>query len=77
MSAPGEACVRCGTKLIDEGDTIRCTRCGFRASKGGAIIDVGGRLKSKTLVCPLCGGMASEDLFEEFTPKEKPKEVPG
>lgn len=75
MSAQGEACVRCGTPLVDEGLNIRCQKCGFLATKGGMIINPGGQPRPRTLVCPLCGGMASEDLFEEFEPKEKAEEL--
>lgn len=70
MSAPGDPCVRCGEPLLDEGNKIRCSKCGFRAYKDGAIIDPGGRIRPRTLICPLCGGMASEDQFEEFKPKK-------
>ncbi len=76
MSSPGDACIRCNTPLIDEGDTIRCQRCGFTAFKGGSIINSGGRFKEKTLVCPHCGGMASENEFEEFQPKDSYTSMP-
>ena len=75
MSVPGAPCVRCGHPLGDGGETVRCTKCGFEAYKGGAIINMGGRDPNPTLVCPHCGGMASASLFKEFAPKTQ--EVPA
>jgi len=76
MSAPGQPCIRCGTPLVEDELRFRCPKCGFLAKKGGMIIDMGGRSRPRTLVCPLCGGMASEDLFEEFTPKKAMTSTP-
>jgi ribosomal protein S27AE len=59
-----ENCPNCGNILTEEGQTVRCPKCGLTAIKGGMILSQG-RKRRRLLKCPECGTVATEDQYQE------------